>query len=82
LRTHRLEADLIDLIEFPSKDANKAFASASVDAARRRSGRRLRLFDDSELAGTISYLTKALAALRTSADISGLSCSSLSCWHH
>ena len=58
------EADLIALIEFPSKDAAKAFATDPVEspvAAARQSGSdsRLRLIDDSDVAGTISYLPKA-----------------------
>ena len=57
------EADLIALIEFPSRDAAKAFAADPLYApfaAARRSGSdsRLRLIDDSDLAGTIGYLPK------------------------
>jgi uncharacterized protein (DUF1330 family) len=58
------DADLIALIEFPSKEAARAFASDphyAPFAAARRSGSdsRLRLIDDSDLAGTIDYLPKA-----------------------
>jgi uncharacterized protein (DUF1330 family) len=57
------ETSLIALIEFPSAGAAKAFvadpAYAPFAAARRRgSDSRLRLIDDSDLAGTIAYLRK------------------------
>jgi uncharacterized protein (DUF1330 family) len=63
LEGHPGEADLIALIEFPSKAAAAAFAkdpAYAPFAAARRSGSdsRLRLIDDSDLAGTISYLPK------------------------
>lgn len=58
------EADLIALMEFPSKDAAKAFATDPLYApfaAARRSGSdsRLRLIDNTDIAGTIGYLPKA-----------------------
>ena len=57
------DTSLIALLEFPSADAVKAFASdpayAPFAAARQRgSESRLQLIDDSDLAGTISYLRK------------------------
>lgn len=57
------DTDLIVLIEFPSKDAVAAFASdpqyAPFAAARRHgSDSRLRLIDNTDAAGTISYLPK------------------------
>jgi uncharacterized protein (DUF1330 family) len=59
-----LDTDLIALIEFPSKEAVTAFATdplyAPFAAARRRgSESRMQLVDDTDLAGTISYLPKA-----------------------
>jgi uncharacterized protein (DUF1330 family) len=58
-----LATDLIALIEFPSPEAVRAFATdplyAPFAAARRRgSESRLQLVDGSDLAGTISYLPK------------------------
>jgi uncharacterized protein (DUF1330 family) len=55
------DADVIALIEFPSRRAAEAFADdphyAPFAAARQRgSESRLRLIDDSDVAGTISYL--------------------------
>jgi uncharacterized protein (DUF1330 family) len=57
------DTSLIALLEFPSADAVKAFASdpayAPFVAARQRgSESRLQLIDDTDLAGTISYLRK------------------------
>jgi uncharacterized protein (DUF1330 family) len=57
------DADLVALIEFPSRDAVKAFATdplyAPFAAARRRgSDSRMQLVDGADLAGTISYLPK------------------------
>jgi uncharacterized protein (DUF1330 family) len=59
-----LDTTLMALIEFPSPDAVKAFASdpsyAPFAAARRRgSESRLHLIDNTDLAGTIAYLPKA-----------------------
>ena len=56
-----LDTDLIALIEFPSKDAVRAFAAdpqyAPFAAARQRgSDSRFRLIDNTDLAGTIDYL--------------------------
>ncbi|MGN6570040.1 MAG: DUF1330 domain-containing protein [Pseudolabrys sp.] len=58
-----LDTDLIALIEFPSADAVKAFATdplyAPFAAARRMgSDSRLQVIDGTDLAGTISYLPK------------------------
>ncbi len=58
-----LDTNLIALIEFPSKEAVSAFAAdpqyAPLAAARRRgSDSRFQLIDDTDLAGTISYLRK------------------------
>jgi uncharacterized protein (DUF1330 family) len=58
-----LDPTLMALIEFPSANAVQAFASdpayAPFAAARRRgSESRLQLIDDTDLAGTISYLPK------------------------
>ena len=57
------DTSLIALLEFPSAEAAKAFAGdpayAPFAAARRRgSDSCLRLIDDTDLAGTISYLRK------------------------
>jgi uncharacterized protein (DUF1330 family) len=57
------DTSLIALLEFPSAEAVKAFASdpayAPFAAARQRgSESRLQLIDDTDLAGTISYLRK------------------------
>lgn len=57
------DTSLIALIGFPSADAARAFASdplyAPFAAARRRgSESRLQLIDDTDLAGTIPYLSK------------------------
>jgi uncharacterized protein (DUF1330 family) len=59
-----LDTTLIALIEFPSADAVKAFASdpayAPFAAARQRGSKsRLHLIDDTDLAGTIAYLRKS-----------------------
>lgn len=59
-----LDTSLIALIEFPSREAVRAFATdplyAPFAAARRRgSDSRLHLVDGADLAGTISYLPKA-----------------------
>jgi uncharacterized protein (DUF1330 family) len=58
-----LDTSLIALLEFPSAEAVKAFAAdpayAPFAAARQRgSESRLQLIDDTDLAGTISYLRK------------------------
>jgi uncharacterized protein (DUF1330 family) len=58
-----LDTNLIALIEFPSAAAVKAFATDPVYApfaTARRDGSesRLQLIDDTDLAGTISYLPK------------------------
>ena len=58
-----LETTLIALLEFPSAEAVKAFAAdpkyAPYAAARQRgSESRFQLIDNSDLAGTISYLRK------------------------
>jgi uncharacterized protein (DUF1330 family) len=58
-----LGTTMMALIEFPSADAVKAFASdpiyASFAAARRHgSESRLHLIDNTDLAGTIAYLPK------------------------
>lgn len=58
-----LDTTLIALIEFPSDSAVKAFLTdpkyAAYAAARRAgSDSRLQLIDDTDLAGTISYLAK------------------------
>ena len=58
-----LDTDLIALIEFPSKEAVKAFATDPLYApfaAARRSGSasRLQLVGGDDVAGTISYLPK------------------------
>jgi len=57
------DTSLIALLEFPSADAAKAFASdpayTPFAAARRRGSQsRLQLIDDSDVAGTISHLRK------------------------
>ena len=57
------DTSLIALLEFPSADAVKAFASDPAympfAAARRRGSQsRLQLIDDSDVAGTISHLRK------------------------
>jgi uncharacterized protein (DUF1330 family) len=59
-----LDTTLIALIEFPSADAVKAFASdpayAPFAAARQRGSKsRLHLIDDTDLAGTIAYLRRS-----------------------
>ena len=59
-----LDTTLIALLAFPSAQAVKAFASdpqyAPYAAARQRgSESRFQLIDDTDLAGTISYLPKA-----------------------
>jgi uncharacterized protein (DUF1330 family) len=59
----RSDTTLIALLEFPSAGAAKAFAAdpeyAPFAAARRRgSESSLRLIDNTDLAGTISYLPK------------------------
>jgi len=58
-----LDTTMIALVEFPSTDAVKAFAAdpkyAPFAAARRQgSESRLQLIDNTDLAGTISYLPK------------------------
>ena len=58
-----LDTSMIALLEFPSAEAAGAFATdpkyAPFAAARRRgSDSRLQLIDDTDLAGTISYLPK------------------------
>jgi uncharacterized protein (DUF1330 family) len=58
------DATMMALIEFPSVDAAKAFASDSAyapfaTARQRGSESRLRLIDNTDLAGTIAYLPKA-----------------------
>jgi uncharacterized protein (DUF1330 family) len=58
-----VDATMIALLEFPSAAAVEAFAGdpnyAPFAAARRRgSESRLQLIDDTDLAGTISYLPK------------------------
>jgi uncharacterized protein (DUF1330 family) len=59
-----LDTSMIALIEFPSKQAASSFAADpqyAPFAAARRSGSesRLQLIDDTDLAGTISYLPKS-----------------------
>jgi uncharacterized protein (DUF1330 family) len=59
-----LETTLIALLEFPSAAAVKAFLAdpqyAPFKAARQKgSDSRFQLIDDTDLAGTISYLAKA-----------------------
>ncbi len=59
-----LDTTLIALLEFPSADAVKAFATdpqyAPFARARQQgSDSRLQLIDNTDLAGTISYLPKA-----------------------
>jgi uncharacterized protein (DUF1330 family) len=59
-----LDTTLIALLEFPSADAVKAFASdpqyAPFAKARQQgSDSRFQLIDNTDLAGTISYLPKA-----------------------
>ena len=59
-----LDTTMIALLEFPSADAVKAFASdpayAPFAAARRRGSKsRFHLIDDTDLAGTIAYLRKS-----------------------
>jgi uncharacterized protein (DUF1330 family) len=59
-----LDTTLIALLEFPSTQAVKEFAMdpryAPFAAARQRgSESRFQLIDDTDLAGTISYLPKA-----------------------
>jgi uncharacterized protein (DUF1330 family) len=59
-----LDTTLIALLEFPSADAVKAFATdpqyAPFAKARQQgSDSRLQLIDNTDLAGTISYLPKA-----------------------
>jgi uncharacterized protein (DUF1330 family) len=61
--TSPLDTTLIALLEFPSEDAVKAFASdpkyAPHAAARQRgSESRFQMIDDTDLAGTIPYLRK------------------------
>jgi uncharacterized protein (DUF1330 family) len=58
-----LDTTLIALLEFPSEQAVRAFATdpkyAPFAAARQRgSESRLQMIDDTDLAGTISYLRK------------------------
>ena len=58
-----LDTSMIALLEFPSAEAASAFATdpkyTPFAAARRRgSDSRLQLIDDTDLAGTISYLPK------------------------
>ena len=58
-----LDTTLIALLEFPSEQAVEAFATdpkyAPFAAARQRgSESRLQMVDDTDLAGTISYLRK------------------------
>lgn len=58
-----LDTNLIALIEFPSADAVKAFATDPAyapfaNARREGSESRLQLIDDTDLVGTISYLRK------------------------
>jgi uncharacterized protein (DUF1330 family) len=57
-----LDNTLIALLEFPSPDAVKAFATDPLRALRRSrqhgSESRLHLIDDTDLAGTIPYLPK------------------------
>jgi uncharacterized protein (DUF1330 family) len=59
-----LDTTLIALIAFPSAQAVKAFTSDPsyapfADARKQGSESRLQLIDDTDLAGTISYLPKA-----------------------
>jgi uncharacterized protein (DUF1330 family) len=59
-----LDTTLIALLEFPSADAVKAFATdpqyAPFAKARQQgSDSRLQLIDNTDLAGTIPYLPKA-----------------------
>src|SRR5436305_10198162 len=59
-----LDTTLIALLQFPSADAVREFATdpeyAPFAAARQRgSESRFQLIDDTDLAGTISYLPKA-----------------------
>ena len=59
-----LDSTLVALIEFPSMDAVQAFASdpeyAPYSKARQAgSVSRLHVIDDTDVAGTIPYLTKA-----------------------
>jgi uncharacterized protein (DUF1330 family) len=58
------DSTMIALLEFPSAEAVKGFAAdpqyAPFAAARRRgSDSRLRVIDDTDLAGTISYLPRS-----------------------
>lgn len=58
-----LDANFVALLEFPSAEAVRAFATdpkyAPFAAARQRgSESRLHLIDDTDLAGTIAYLPK------------------------
>jgi uncharacterized protein (DUF1330 family) len=58
-----LETTLIALLEFPSKEAVGAFASDPeyapfAESRRAGSESRLQLIDDTDLAGTIHYLSK------------------------
>ena len=58
-----LDTTLIALIEFPSAAAVKAFAgdpdyAPFADARRRGSDSRLQVIDNTDVAGTISYLPK------------------------
>lgn len=64
LEGHPLDTTLIALLEFPSAEAVNAFLTdpvyASHAAARQHgSESRFQLIDDTDLAGTISYLPKA-----------------------
>jgi len=63
LEGHPLDTNLIALIQFPSPQAVKSFLSdpeyAPFAAARKRgSESRFQLIDDTDLAGTIPYLSK------------------------
>lgn len=58
-----LDTTLIAILQFPTEEAARAFATdpeyAPFAAARQRgSDSRLQLIDDTDLAGTISYLRK------------------------
>jgi uncharacterized protein (DUF1330 family) len=58
-----LDTSLIALLAFPSKDAVKAFLhdpeyAPFAEARQRGSESRIQLIDDTDLAGTIPYLSK------------------------
>lgn len=63
LEGESLPTTLIALIEFPSADSAKAFATSSDyapfgSARQAGSNSRFRMIDDTDVAGTIPYLTK------------------------